>query len=460
MSETTEDGDVPSYGAACVFSESRLRPGTEAMVTDSTSRQSSRCVQTRMLHRAPRGPRKRALESGGTCQLKSPKRDAFTKERRSCLQCGEWMGTDPERGACVGQAAEAQSGSEASGMEKRPADSRAGLLPALALLLAMALMNALLYLCLDWVFIAPPHASADPSRCPYGHFRMGQMANCSPWLSCEELRTDVRQLKLVGEGAVKRVFLSEWKERKVALSRLTSLEMEEDFLHGLQMLKSLQSPHVVTLLGFCEDDHTILTEYHPLGSLGNLEETLSLARFQHANTWQHRLRLALGYVGIIDYLHHSPLGTLVMCDSSDLPKTLSQYLLTTNLSIVANDLDALPLVNRSSGMLVKCGHRELHGDFVAPEQLWPFGEDRPFQDDLMPAYDEKVDIWKIPDVSSFLLGHVEGSDMVRFHLFDIHKACKSQSPADRPTARDVLDAYQKVLNSLRDTVMSQTREML
>ncbi|ELW71399.1 protein O-mannose kinase isoform X2 [Tupaia chinensis] len=345
-------------------------------------------------------------------------------------------------------------------MEKRPADSRAGLLPALALLLAMALMNALLYLCLDWVFIAPPHASADPSRCPYGHFRMGQMANCSPWLSCEELRTDVRQLKLVGEGAVKRVFLSEWKERKVALSRLTSLEMEEDFLHGLQMLKSLQSPHVVTLLGFCEDDHTILTEYHPLGSLGNLEETLSLARFQHANTWQHRLRLALGYVGIIDYLHHSPLGTLVMCDSSDLPKTLSQYLLTTNLSIVANDLDALPLVNRSSGMLVKCGHRELHGDFVAPEQLWPFGEDRPFQDDLMPAYDEKVDIWKIPDVSSFLLGHVEGSDMVRFHLFDIHKACKSQSPADRPTARDVLDAYQKVLNSLRDTVMSQTREML
>lgn len=350
-------------------------------------------------------------------------------------------------------------------MEKKPQDgrkspARRGVPPVLGLLLVTAIMNALLYLCLDRFFISPRRSAVYPSHCPYGYFRMGQMKNCSPWLSCEELRTEVRQLKRVGEGAVKRVFLSEWKERKVALSQLTSLEMKDDFLHGLQMLKSLQSKHVVTLLGYCEDDNTILTEYHPLGSLSSLEETLNLSKYRNVNTWQHRLQLAMDYVGIINYLHHSPLGTLVMCDSSDLPKTLSQYLLTSNFSIVVNDLDALPLVNHSSGTFVKCGHRELHGDFVAPEQLWPYGEDMPFHDDLMPSYDEKIDIWKIPDVASFLLGHVEGSDMVRFHLFDIHKACKSQMPAERPTAQDILDTYQKVLNSLRDTTMSQTREML
>lgn len=350
-------------------------------------------------------------------------------------------------------------------METRPQEGRKGpprrdVPPVVGLLLSMALMNALLYLCLDWLFILPPRSVGEPRHCPHGHFRMGQMSNCSPWLSCEQLRTEVRQMKRVGEGAVKRVFLSEWKERKVALSRLTRLEMKDDFLHGLRMLKLLQSKHVVTLLGFCEDDSTILTEYHPLGSLSNLEEALSLPRYQSINTWQHRLQLALDYVGIINFLHNSPLGTLVMCDSSDLPKTLSQYLLTANFSIVLNDLDALPLVNHSSGALVKCGHRELRGDFVAPEQLWPYGEDVPFQDDLMPVYDEKIDIWKIPDVSSFLLGHVEGSDMVRFHLFDIHKACKSQTPAERPTAQNILDTYQNVLNLLRDTATSQTREML
>ncbi|XP_066236539.1 protein O-mannose kinase [Saccopteryx leptura] len=350
-------------------------------------------------------------------------------------------------------------------MERKPPDGRKSpprraVPPVVGLVLGMALMNVLLYLCLDRCFVSPRRPAEDPSRCPYGYFRMRQMKNCSPWLSCAELRTEVRQLKRVGGGAVKRVFLSEWKERKVALSRLTRLEMKDDFLHGLQMLKSLQSKHVVMLLGFCEEDNTILTEYHPLGSLSNLEETLNLSKYQTVNTWQQRLRLAMDYVGIINYLHHSPLGTLVMCDSSDLPKTLSQYLLTSNFSVVVNDLDALPPVHRSAGTLVKCGHRELHGDFVAPEQLWPYGQDRPFHDDLMPSYDEKVDIWKIPDVSSFLLGHVEGSDMVRFHLFDIHKACKSRTPAERPTAQDILDTYEKVLNSLRDTVMSQTREML
>ncbi|XP_006859973.1 PREDICTED: protein O-mannose kinase [Chrysochloris asiatica] len=350
-------------------------------------------------------------------------------------------------------------------MEKKPLESKKGpphreVPLAVLLLLAMVLMNTLLYLCLDQFFISPRHSTVEPSHCPFGFFRMGPMKNCSPWLSCEELRTEVRQLKRVGEGAVKRVFLSEWKERKVALSRLTSLEMKEDFLHGLQMLKSLQSKHVVTLLGYCEEDHTILTEYHPLGSLSNLEETLNFSKYQHVNTWQHRLQLAMDYVGIINYLHNSPLGTLVMCDSNDLSKTLSQYLLTSNFSIVANDLDALPLVNHSSRTFVKCGHRQLHGDFVAPEQLWPYEEDLPFHDDLMPSYDEKIDIWRIPDISSFLLGHVEGSDMVRFHLFDIHKACKSKTPAERPTAQDILDTYQKVLNSLRDTVMTQTREML
>ncbi|XP_075412696.1 protein O-mannose kinase [Tenrec ecaudatus] len=350
-------------------------------------------------------------------------------------------------------------------MDKKPQEHRKGATPwqvppVVLLLLAMVLMNALLYLCLDQLFSSPSQPPGGPSRCPSGSFRVGQMTNCSPWLSCEELRTQVRQLKRVGEGAVKRVFLSEWKERKVALSRLTSLEVREDFLHGLQMLRALQSPHVVTLLGYCEEDNTILTEYHPLGSLSNLEETLNLSKYQHMNTWQRRLQLAMDYVGIISYLHNSPLGMLVMCDANDLPKTLSQYLLTSNFSIVANDLDALPLVNHSSRTFVKCGHRELHGDFVAPEQLWPYGDNLPFHDDLMPAYDEKIDIWRIPDVSSFLLGHVEGSDMVRFHLFDIHQACKSKSPAERPTAQEILDTYRKVWNSLRDTAVIQTREML
>lgn len=95
-------------------------------------------------------------------------------------------------------------------MEKKFQNGRKG--PAqrevphiVGLLLAMALMNMLLYLFLDWFFISPQHSVVSSSHCPPGYFRMGQMRNCSPWLSCEELKAEVRQLARVGEGAVKRV---------------------------------------------------------------------------------------------------------------------------------------------------------------------------------------------------------------------------------------------------------------
>lgn len=65
------------------------------------------------------------------------------------------------------------------------------------------------------------------------------------------------------------------------------------------------------------------------------------------------------------------------------------------------------------------------GTSWAPEQLWPFGEEDLPGRPQVPTYDKKSDIWKIPEVSSFLLGHMEGSYMVRdSYLFDIHKVCK------------------------------------
>uniref|UniRef100_A0A8D0FUW1 Protein O-mannose kinase n=1 Tax=Strix occidentalis caurina TaxID=311401 RepID=A0A8D0FUW1_STROC len=352
-------------------------------------------------------------------------------------------------------------------MEKKPHFVRREFPPrevsslSLGLLLAAVLiLNALLYLYLNKFYVSSGRAETDPGLCPFGYFKLGAVKNCSPWLSCEAINREVRKLKCVGEGAVKKVFLSEWKENKVVLSQLTNSELKEDFLHGLKMLKALQSKHVVRLLGYCEQQFTILTEYHPLGSLRSLNETLHMPKYKGINTWHRRLMLAIDYVSIIRYLHSSPLGTLVMCDSNDLDKVLSQYLLTSDFHILVNDLDALPLVNRSAGRLVKCGHRELRGEFVAPEQHWPY-EEVPFEDDLMPPYDEKTDIWKIPDVSNFFLGHVEGSDIVRLHLFDIHAACKKEDPAERPSAQEVLDTYKKVLTLLiREAAMPGAREML
>lgn len=254
------------------------------------------------------------------------------------------------------------------------------------------------------------------------------------------------------------VYLAEWRGQKVAVSTLSSLAYLEDFLHGTSMLQALQAPHVVQLVGFCLEDNVLVTEHHPLGSLLNLEGVLAKEQHQKHNTWQVRLRLAIDYVSILHYLHNSPAGRRVMCDSNSLEKTLSQFLLTSDFHLLVNDLDALPEVDAMRGLLVKCGHRELTGDFVAPEQRWP-SQGEPFVDDLMPGYDEKTDIWKIPDVTWFLMGRVPGGDLVHFHLFQTHKQCKKQDPKLRPSALEVLKVYRSVYsNMVRDN--AGFREML
>ncbi|XP_051268322.1 protein O-mannose kinase [Dicentrarchus labrax] len=320
-------------------------------------------------------------------------------------------------------------------------------------LAALLLSNVLIYLYLDSVYQTDQQPVSSYVGCGPRHFKMTTMKNCTPWLQCSQINSEVHKLKLIGQGAVKKVYLAEWRRQKVALSKLASLDYLDDFLHGLSMLEALQSPLVVQLVGFCLEDNTLVTEHHPLGSLLNLDAVLAQERHQQHNTWQIRLRLATDYVAILHYLHNSPAGRRVMCDSNSLEKTLSQFLLTSDFHLVVNDVDALPEVDPSRGLFVKCGHRELTGDFVAPEQLWPLrNQGKPFSDDLMHEYDERTDIWKIPDVTWFLMGRVPGGDLVHFHLFQIHEECKKEDPKLRPSSLDVLKVYKSVYsNMVRDS---------
>ncbi|XP_046384640.1 protein O-mannose kinase-like [Ischnura elegans] len=125
-----------------------------------------------------------------------------------------------------------------------------------------------------------------------------------------------------------------------------------------------------------------------------------------------------------------------MCDSNDLQKLLSQFLVTDELSLILNDLDAIPVVTEGG---VKCGHQELKGDFVAPEQQWRLPGN--FSDEDMPGYDEKTDIWKVPSVCNYFLRDVPGGDDVIMQLSSIHKHCKSVDPNLRPTAQELVSHY-------------------
>lgn len=210
------------------------------------------------------------------------------------------------------------------------------------------------------------------------------------------------------------------------------------------MIKSL-SPHklIVQMLGYCK--YSLLTEYYELGSALNIQYHLNhtLKLYDSVRT---RLKLCMSYVSILQFLHNSPVGTRVMCDSNSLEKTLSQYLVTSDFNLVVNDLDATPAIDLLKGG-IHCGKNELTGDFIAPEQMWPYSE-RKFVFSEMPLYDEKTDIFKVPDVCNWFLGSNSDADVIKYKLFHVHKSCKSEDPNNRPNADTVINVYNNILHDL------------
>ena len=82
-------------------------------------------------------------------------------------------------------------------------------------------------------------------------------------------------------------------------------------------------------------DNAVLTEYHPTGTLGDFIE--NDPRYEKMSLLD-RIKLAHRYVEILEFLHDSPIGTRVMCDSNRIKGTVKQYLVTEDGDIVVNDL--------------------------------------------------------------------------------------------------------------------------
>ncbi|GFO48410.1 protein o-mannose kinase [Plakobranchus ocellatus] len=217
--------------------------------------------------------------------------------------------------------------------------------------------------------------SSNTARCTDGTFRLDNMTTCHPILGCMDLKRDLQFTdQVLGEGAQKIVWKGMWQNHEVAVNTLRHKMYLNDFLHGLDMLKlfnkdpGYKENKIVQLIGWCLDDPpVIVTEMHHLGAASHIHEVLR-NRFPDVDPLIQRFRMCLEFVHVLNILHSHADGPRVMCDANYPEKALSQFLLSNNLSLILNDVDALPQVNRKSGKFVKCGHRELQGDYLAPEQ--------------------------------------------------------------------------------------------
>ena len=306
----------------------------------------------------------------------------------------------------------------------------------------LKLLSFLLIVFSNYLF---EYFDSESTHCSNGYFRIGRMKSCHQLLDCSDYM-DMTRVVLFSRGLVKKVYLYKWNDNYIVVSKLSDQKYAEDFVHNINVLKQLSpNPFTVQLIGWCNND-MVFTEYHPFGDATQLLSILDQQMSQYNNV-KIKFNFCINYVKIIDYLHNSPIGTLVMCDSNSLEKTLSQYLVTNDLKLVLNDLDALPQVSGHRG--VKCGSRQLFGSFVAPEQLW-HSSSQPFDDQLMREYDHKTDIWKIPDVCHWFLNLSRNQEfesslqLIENNLIDIHNRCKSIDPQKRPTTQQILQVYQQI----------------
>lgn len=80
--------------------------------------------------------------------------------------------------------------------------------------------------------------------------------------------------------------------------------------------------------------------------------------------------MCINYVQVLHFLHNSPVGVLMMCDSNSVHKSLTQFLLTEDLRLVLNDVDCVLKVDPHNGVVCNV-NRHIEGTLLAPEQIWP-----------------------------------------------------------------------------------------
>ena len=213
-------------------------------------------------------------------------------------------------------------------------------------------------------------------------------------------------------------------------------------------------PYVTKFYGYCNADY--LTEYAPLGSLHSYTQQLKTTVNITDEVVNFEVyKLLLNFLKTKASLQNEKYGRWVICDNNMVKKLLTQYLVRKNLDVVLHDLDTVEMLP-PDGKGVKCNRfftketvvKMNEHDYykknliIAPEQMDLYLERNDFK-----PFDEKVDIWRVPDVTKFILGSLRNETLRNILLSDlayINSKCKELHPFDRPTADQILKAYTDV----------------
>ena len=282
--------------------------------------------------------------------------------------------------------------------------------------------------------------------CPQGTFALEQWVICTPLLSCTEMYVDVQIGNIMYTVGNWIFYAARWNNYDIIYAMLESHD-DSKLIDSDTIQRLMPHDNLLYLIGRCDQEENIKLLFARNNEMLGHPDKLYLI-LQHKPDCDNdmvRFRLAMDYVRILARLHSNKTETLVLCNSHSQSLLLSQFLITEDLRLIIGAFDNLPVLNKGIEGLeakVKCSRREIKGDFVAPEQKWPYQSSKVFNHAQQPGYTEKSDIWKIPDVTQALLNKGSGYQNILDLLEVVHRKCKSLEPLSRPTAAQVLQEYQ------------------
>ena len=287
------------------------------------------------------------------------------------------------------------------------------------------------------------------SECPHGTFSLPRWTSCVKFLTCEDLMTDVRPTQLLWQTKRWRYVAAEWNSFRVVYSqRIQYDEYESDdsasYTESAWKTATQLAPHQSILYPVGSCPHTNTLVYSVTDDVYPLTQLETLLKRNDCDNWMVRFKLAMDYVRLLNYLHLHPLGPFVLCSSDSLDTLLSQFAISQHFELLLANFDNLP----GGHDPVVCSRRELRGDFVAPEQIWPFSQYRMFNPDEQPGYFHTSDLWKAPDVTKWFLGNSRDARNILNYLAGIHHRCKSSDSTLRPSAKEILTEYESIWSAL------------
>lgn len=117
----------------------------------------------------------------------------------------------------------------------------------------------------------------------------------------------------IGHGGYGSVYKGEMLDRTVAIKKLhpQNMQGQSEFQQEVQILRKLEHPHLVTLIGVCLEAWALVYEYLPNGSL---QDCLFQKSTIHSLNWKTRARIISEIASALLFLHSSIPGNIVHGD--------------------------------------------------------------------------------------------------------------------------------------------------